>query len=273
MKKILFIADGKNYSKGAIDFIKLINEQEKILVTGVFYLSIDNRILIPTSLYPDPEPLAMLVESERVSVQKTIELFKEDCKKNGIEYRLHNRGKLWNVNELAKESRFSDLMVISEEKFFRNWGLEQPNHFMWQLMHNAECPAMIIPENFTGIEKILVAYDGKAEALFALKSFSILFSCFSNLETNIIYVEEKENEKIPNIEYLEEYAARHFSNLTIEKLHFAPEKYLMDWIFFRKNALLVTGAFSRSGLSNLLKESFVEKVIKDHALPVFIAHN
>lgn len=272
MKKILFIADGKNFSKGAFDFIKLLNETENVLVTGVFYLSGDSRILIPTSLYPDPQPLAMLVEDERENVQDTIELFKEECKRNGIEYRLHDKGKFWNAIELAKESRFSDLMVISQEKFFRNCGPEQPNHFMRQLMHNAECPVMIIPENFTAIEKVLVAYDGKANALFALKLFSMLFPSLSNLETNIIIIDEKENEEVRDLEYLEEYGARHFAKLNIEKLSFDPEKYLTDWIFFRKNALLVTGAFGRSGLSNLLKESFVEHIIKEHNVPVFIAH-
>jgi hypothetical protein len=272
MKKVVFIADGENFSKGAFDFIKWLNETEQLLVVGIFYLSIDSRIFIPTALYPDPEPLAMLVEDERKNVQGTIELFKEDCKRNGIEYRLHDEGKLWDVIELAKKSRFSDLMVVSEEKFFRNWGTEQPNHFMRQLMHNAECPVMIIPANFTAIEKVLIAYDGNAEALFALKLFSMLFPSLASLETNIIFINEKESEEIPDLEYLEEYAARHFSKLNIEKVSFDPEKYLTDWIFFRKNALLVTGAFGRSGLSNLLKESFVEHIIKEHDVPVFIAH-
>src|SRR5207253_53378 len=147
------------------------------------------------------------------NVNKTVELFKEDCITNGIEYHVHDAGKSWNIIELAKESRFSDLLVISEEMFFRNWGAEQPNHFLRQVLHHAECPVMIVPENYTTIEKVLVAFDGKADALFALKSFSMLFPALSDLETNMVYIGDEEDEKIPDLEYLEEYAARHFSNL------------------------------------------------------------
>ncbi|WP_018612992.1 universal stress protein [Segetibacter koreensis] len=273
MKKVLFVCDGKNFSTGAFDFIKSLNETEKILLTGIIFLSIDYRILIPTSIYPDFAPLASLVEDENENVENTIKVFKEDCVKNGIEYRLHEAGQSWNVIDLVKESRFSDLLVISEEMFFKNWGGEQPNHFMRQVMHYAECPVMVIPENYIPIEKIMIAYDGKRQSLFALKLFSLLFPAFSNLQTTIIYIKNEENENIPDIEYLEEYTSRHFPNLNIEKLHASASKNLSDSIQLGKDTLLVTGAFSRSALSNLLKESFVEKTIERHSVPVFIAHS
>src|SRR3954466_2556653 len=153
MKKVLFICDGRNFSKAAFDFIKSLNEAEAILVTGVFYLSVDFRILIPSSIYPDPDPLVASVEDESEQVKSTVELFKEDCIKNGIEYRLHETGKPWSVGDFVRETRFSDLMVLSEEMFFRNWGGDQPNHFMRQALRRAECPVIIIPECYTKIEK------------------------------------------------------------------------------------------------------------------------
>lgn len=196
----------------------------------------------------------------------------ETVQKSGIEYRIHDTVKPWSIHDLEKETRFADLLVISEELFFRNWGGEQPNHFLRQLLTYTECPAIVIPENYSLIEKLLLAYDGKCEALFALKSFAYLFPRLCNLETMIIYVKKEENESIPDLEYLEEFAVRHFPNLTIEKLHFDASKYLTDWISINKNAILITGSFGRSYLTNLVKQSFVQKIIKEHSLPLFIAH-
>ena len=36
MKKILLAIDGTNYSKGAMEFVKSLNERSKIALTGVF---------------------------------------------------------------------------------------------------------------------------------------------------------------------------------------------------------------------------------------------
>lgn len=81
MKKVLFICDGRNVSNAAFGFIKSLNEEEKILLTGIFYLSVDFRILIPSSIYPDPEPLATLVEDEKEQVENTVHSFERDCTK------------------------------------------------------------------------------------------------------------------------------------------------------------------------------------------------
>lgn len=273
MKKILFVCDGKNFSKASFNFIKLLNQTEKIVVAGVFYLSVDVRILFPTSLYPDPEPLSELIEREKDQVKETVRLFVNSCTASGIEYRLHEKGAAWSLNAVVKESRFSDVLVLSEELFFADWGLQQPNHFMREVLRNAECPVIIIPERFKGIDKVLIAYDGKAEAVLALKLFSMLFPGFSNLAATIFYVGKQDNENIPDVDLLSEYASGHYSNIRIEKLHIDSAKSLPQWIGGADNAIVVTGAYSRSALSTLFRESFIEKIIKEHCAPVFVAHH
>jgi nucleotide-binding universal stress UspA family protein len=47
---------------------------------------------------------------------------------------------------------------------------------------------------------------------------------------------------------------------------------LLTGVFLPKNAMLVTGAQGRGGLSRLLRTSFISDVLKEHMLPVFIAH-
>ena len=72
--------------------------------------------------------------------------------------------------------------------------------------------------------------------------------------------------------FIEEWASRHFSNLTITSLKMDAGKYFATWMGDKKESLLVSGSFSRSGVSQLLRKSFVKEVIEAHKVPVFIAH-
>ena len=41
MKKILFAVDGTNFSNGAFEFIRWLNEKTPVLVTGIFVPQLD----------------------------------------------------------------------------------------------------------------------------------------------------------------------------------------------------------------------------------------
>ena len=90
--------------------------------------------------------------------------------------------------------------------------------------------------------------------------------------TLLVYAKNEKEEEIPNEEYIEELAARHFPDLSIMKLHLEPKEYFATWIGEKKNSLLVSGSFGRSSLSRVFKKSFIKDVIKDHRLPIFIVH-
>ncbi|WP_301923889.1 hypothetical protein [Ferruginibacter sp.] len=40
----------------------------------------------------------------------------------------------------------------------------------------------------------------------------------------------------------------------------------------KKSAILVSGSYGRSGISQIFKNSFIQNIIAEHRLPVFIAH-
>ena len=60
--------------------------------------------------------------------------------------------------------------------------------------------------------------------------------------------------------------------MSFSKLQFNAAEYFATWISEKKNVLLVSGSFGRSPLSYIGKQSFVEDIIHDHRLPIFIAH-
>ncbi len=273
MKKIIFACDGKSFPKGAFEFVKELQQKEPVLLTGVFLHALNFEEFIPGVVAFYTAPVASFLEEEKAELQKNIRSFEEICKRNGIEFRVHEESRNWNINDLAKETRFADLMLMSEELFCNDMNVAEPNFFMQQSIHKAECPVMLIPEKYMPINKIVITYDGKKESMFAIKQFCNLFPQFTNMETKIIFSKQEQSDEIPDLAYIEEYAGRHFNNIDFEKLHFKGKEFFKNWINENNYNLVVCGSYSRSGLSNSLNKSFAEDLIHEHKVPLFIAHN
>ncbi len=272
MKKIIFACDGKYFPKGAFEFVKELQQSDPVLLIGAFLHAVNFEEYIPGIFSLYSSPVAAFLEEEKAEHQKNIDVFVELCQRNGIEYRVHEESKNWNINDLVKESRFADLMVMSEELFCSDINVSEPNGFMQQAIHKAECPVMLFPENYQSFRKILIAYDGKKESMFALKQFCSIFPQYSNMETTIVYSKEDMDDTIPDMLYIEEYAGRHFRNLTFEKLHFNGKEYFELWAKENDDSLFISGSYSRSGFSIAFNKSFVSDIIHEHRIPLFIAH-
>lgn len=273
MKKIIFACDGKNFPKGAFEFIKEMNETEPVLLTGAFLHALNFEEFLPGVFALYAGPAVEFLKEEQKNCKKMMTLFEESCQKSGIEYRVHEESMNWKIDDLSKETRFADMMVMSEELFCNDFNTSQPNSFMQQAIHRSECPVVCVPELYRTFKKVVFAYDGKKESMFALKQFCHLFPQLADSETKIVYAKADASDSIPDMVYLEEYAGRHFKNLAIEKLPFNSKKDFESWTRDEDDMLLVSGSYGRSGLSTSINKSFVEAVIHEHHIPVFIAHN
>jgi nucleotide-binding universal stress UspA family protein len=273
MKKILFVCDGDHFPVGAFKFIKLLQAVEPVTLKGMFFTEIALQQLTSVSYIPFVEPFIRLKEEEKKTIIQSRERFIRQCKSYGIRYQTEENDGGWNKDLFAKETRFADLAVISEQLFCKDMLEDQPNSFMQEALRTAECPVMIIPETFSSIEHIVVAHDGKKESAFALKQFSNLFSQYDELPIEFVYVKDEESDAIPDMELLKEYSNAHFDAGNITKLHFRADKSFSKWLQDKKDTLLVSGSFSRSGASLLFSPSFAEQIIKKSSIPVFIAHN
>lgn len=273
MKKILLAFDGINFSEGAFEFVKALNEKDKVLLTGVFLPQIDYSGIWSYTGGGIGGPLFMpLVEDKDAkTVQKNIERFKALCIKNDIEFRVHKDSDDFALPELKEESRFADLLVMSGETFYKKLETEEPNDYLKEALHEVECPVIVVPEKFEFPQTNILAYDGNETSVYAIKQFAYLFPEFTDNPTVLVYVKEKGNE-LPNEVQIEELAARHFSDLTLLRLQADPKKYLSSFLLENKGAILVSGAFARSALSRSFKKSFVTETIREQSVPLFIAH-
>lgn len=272
MKKILFACDGKNFSEAGFDFIKWLSSLEPVKVTGVFFASVNYQMLLATAIGGYADAYIDYKEDNESEIKYSIGMFERGCKKNEIEYRIHRETEFWNLDEIAKETRFADLLVISSAQFRTDFNYDHPNSYLKQTIHSAECPVIVVPDHFEAPSEILLAYDGKKDSLYAMKQFCYLFPELTRLPANIVYIKDEDTATIPSLGFLSEYAACHFSELNIEKMHFAAKTFFPAWAAEEKNKLVVTGSYGRSGISGMLSKSFAEEIIRNNNLPVFIAH-
>jgi hypothetical protein len=272
MKKILLLCDGDNFPSGAVRFIRNMREQGPLYVKGLFINPVDVLEMMPVGFIPVTGPYMQIKEEEKLMVQKSREKFIKAFENVGIKYEIHPYAGEWDHDLFVKESRFADLVVISEELFCANGFESQPNFYMIEALRASECPVIVVPENFKSIEHLAFAYDGGKECMHAIKQFVYLFPEYTDLPTEFVHIKEDKSVEIPEKELLAEYTFSHFEAQYTSRLHFDPKKYLTLWLGNKKNVFLVSGSFSRSIVSNTFRKSFVDHVIAEHTCPLFIAH-
>lgn len=273
MKKIIIPFDGGHFSKGAFSFINSLHQMQPILLTGVFLPEVDyaRYFFFPTA-FAAPVYLPMMEGYEEEEVESNVEQFALLCQKNFIEYRVHKDLYGSSIPQLSKETRFADLMVIGSETFYTSGLTNGSDEYMKDALHTTECPVIIVPEKFDFPSHIILAYDGSASSVFAIKQFSNLFPELCHLKTTLVYAGD-DRHNIPDQVLIEELTARHFPNFTItKKITSKIKNDISDWFPRLKNSIIVSGSFGRSGISELFKKSFLIELIKEHSLPVFIAH-
>ena len=100
--------------------------------------------------------------------------------------------------ELKRETRFADLLLISSEKFFENMIGGTASDYMNDAIHNVECPVVVIPEKFSFPQRNVIAYDGTASSVYAMKQFAYLFPELCSSETLLVYSKDKEGNDLPD---------------------------------------------------------------------------
>lgn len=271
MKKIVAVFDGNHFSNGVVNFVKGLNIAEPVLLTGLFVPSVDYSEIMYYYLGMNAPVFIPDFQSDYDILDATIEKFEAFCKSNQIEYRIHKITDIDSIEAIRKETRYADIMLLGNELFFENLGADTQEKYLRETLHKAECPVIIVPEHYDLPQSVIIAFDGSASSAFALKQFAYLFPQLSELSTLIVYTSTEEN-VFPDLSYVKELGARHYKDLTLLKLDADPQKYFNTWLMNKGQAILVSGSYGRSALSGLLKHSFVQDVLQDHKLPVFIAH-
>jgi hypothetical protein len=272
MKKIIIAFNGAHFSPAGFEFARKINELQPVLLTGVFMTEASYTSLWSyTAGMAGPSYIPLIEEIPDV-VENSISHFEDMCVRNGISYRVHNDQGKFAIPELKKETRFADLLIIGSDAFFQSQVGVNPIDYLKEALHEAECPVMVIPDKYEFPECNILAYDGSRDCVFAIKQFVYLFPELCGNKTVLVFFRNDTHDRLPDEIYIEELASQHFTDLELLKLDIDPKKDFTKWLRANKNAVLVSGSFGRSAISQFLKRSFAEGIIEERNMPVFIAH-
>jgi hypothetical protein len=266
MKKILFACDGEHFSQGAFDFVRRLNEDEPLLLTGVFLSNAEfSSLWSYANGLSGPLFVPVVEQPDQDALSRSIRHFEQLCQQQGIEYRIHRDHFDFALSELKRETRFADLLVIGSQCYYENLkGV--PNPYLQDTIYHAECPVVIVPENFLYPQSVILTYDGTASSVAAIKQFMYLFPEWRTKRSLLVVAGvADENAAIPYQTEIEEWASRHFSDLTIVPLCIDPSKYFTTWIENEKGAMLVCGKQGKGNWFSFFRKNFLEEVLQDQA--------
>ncbi len=286
-RKILLGLDGSRYSESAtqyaIDLFKEDDTEQDNLLVGVYINSLhygdmlrkarDQREPLYFSYHNDIFEFDEYAEEVEEKRKSSVEKFEKQCKDAGVKYKVHDH-KGAPLVELLEESRFADLIVLGFQTYFAN--LEGDDDLIHELLKDAHCPLLVVPQEFTPIENLIFTYDGKDSSFYAIKQFTYVLSLTASRKpVRVLSVNKEGNGAIPERDerLMKEFLDQHcHKEVSIEKMKGEPEDVILDALHFNDGPLLVMGSYGRSSFSMLFQPSTADKVLQYRKAPVFITH-
>lgn len=273
MRKIIIAFDGTNYPASALAFLSQLNQKNPVLAVGAFMpqTTLSSLWAYSGGSSSGHEFIPLVDEYAGDRIRENMRRFENFCIDNSMDFRVHRDFLDFTIQELKKESRFADLIIICTSTFYDE-AKENAGVYLTETLHSLECPVLLVPENFTFPTNNVLTYDGRSSSVFAIKQFACLFPEFAANPTTLIYADSDFTEPIPEIINIQELASRHFEKLSLYKFPGDPKKFFNTWLMEIKDGIVVFGSFGGTFFHKLFHNSFSAETIGDRRLPVFIAH-
>ncbi|MGZ3873898.1 MAG: universal stress protein [Mucilaginibacter sp.] len=278
MKKISAVFDGLKFAESTLAYAIKLAESSKSMLSGVFlesflYNSYQLDDLIGNQGL-SPVKMKHLLEKDKASRLRSAHIFEQACKKALISYAIHH-DRSFSVPEVLKESIYSDLLLISAAETFSHVTGQPPTHFIRELLDGTQCPVLVVPPEYREIEKVVLLYDGKPAAVYAIKMFNYMMPWLRSKPTEIVSVADTtEAAELPDEELVREFIDCHYPAASYTLLNGDPEDELINYLTSgNKHSLVVLGAYQRGGVSRWFKSSMADLLMKKIDAPLFIAHH
>jgi hypothetical protein len=271
MKKLLLPFEAGHYPRELLDFIANLQPMAPVQLTAAFVRESDYASLAGVRELPAAVPVSCYGDEERM-LRYNRRRLEQYCENLGIRLTVHADGEDFALACLRRESRYADLMLINSTHFFEDLDNDQPNAWMKEMLHGSECPVLLMPDKISLPGELILAYDGSAASVFAIRQFAYLFPEFCRVQATLFYVNEDPAAKIPEEEAIRELCALHFKKFRVVKGRVRSAGFYDSWLGMMSNPWLVTGSFARSALSHSFSASFSKELIMQHRVPVFVAH-
>lgn len=196
--------------------------------------------------------------------QAQIKVFEGICKADGLNY--HTQTIRENIPEtIVDETAFADLVLC--DVFMRG------RYFsMNSIISSALCPVMLVPRETPLFREIIFTYDGSASGIHAIKQFTYLFPWCADYKVYLVSVIPINIQQMEYDAQVREWISLHYPNAEVVILKGEVKSEISEFINAGKSNLVVMGAFGRSALSRLFKDSLANVVLERTGAHLFIAH-
>lgn len=276
MEKILYVTDAVKLDMQNLDFACFLCNLTHSKLTGVFLKNETAEVRTPEEIQhtaiASAIPGASVQELKDSYCGDNISLFKSACEIRGVSHAIHEDAGM-PLDEVVAESRYADLMIVDLATSFSRKREVAPSSFIKRLFAEAECPVIIAPYTFDGIDKIIFTFDGSASSVYAIKQFTYIFPELSDRKACILNVAPPGKTTTVNNHKLNEWLQTHYADTDLIMLEDKDvKKRLLEYLLAQKKTFVVMGAFGRNMLSSLISPSHATPVVDLTIHPVFITH-
>ena len=278
MEKILLAINAINPDKNSLDFACYLGRLTNSKITGIFLENInDEEALLMARAnevnyaLDDFRNEANRQLNKIETIESNIVSYKEACNSRGVNFVFHH-DKGIPSNKLILESRYADVIIVDATTSFNKQFEGTPTDFIKSVLISTECPVIVAPEDFEGIDEVVFTYDGSASSVFAIKQFTYLFPGLHDKKTSVIHINDSGEWNDANTFKLKELLKNYYFDLHFEVLKGNIYNSLFDYVSEQPNTFLVMGAYGRNALSRFFRPSRADLIIKTVTQPIFIAH-
>ena len=278
---ILLAVSALNPDKGSYEFACYLGRLSKSKVYGIFLdgSQVDEKLFVNKKERAFAAPIHLgsdghsdIKNTRQETIKSNIHLFKEGCISNEVCNDVYSEHEV-SVDELINESRYADMIVVDAALSLGSLTSPAPSETVKYILNKANCPVIISPLSFDGIDELVFTYNSSFSSIFAIKQFTYLFPEYFDKRVTVVQVNKDGIWPLKDKEKLKEWLNNHYSDIHFLALEGNTESELMAFLFRRKNMFIVMGAYSRNALSQFFNESTAEILIKTLTQPIFISHH
>lgn len=269
MKKMLILFNERGISHNVMDFAIQLVKHEQFKLNGIFIVPLkpgeeDYHFSHDSDLTDAGVTAKTFTDEADQFQQEKIKDFENICRKERLNFDIQVVRK-GIIDTLIDETAFADLVLCDNS--MRGWNFSMNN-----FISAAHCPVFLIPQSGAFFKEIVFTYDGGLSSIHAIKQFTYMFPWCSQYKVYLVSVLPI---NVRHIEYealVREWVLLHYPDCEIIILKGELKPEIAAFINAGKDNVVVMGAYGRSSLSRIFKESLAVAVIDRTSAPVFISH-
>ncbi|RPE08896.1 hypothetical protein EGT74_17920 [Chitinophaga lutea] len=279
MKKIIAAVDAFSFTEEELKSYRYIANKARGELTILFLENIFSDVALMAGVGTDRHAADVsydiLFREEMETRRRTA-----DVNKKRLMDFYRDMGMAVQVRELAGdpatecliESRLADLLVVRNTTSMGWLHGSNPPRFVKDMLADAECPVMVIPEKMPYIREVLFTYNGTASSSYAIRQFCLIFDDLADIPATVIYIAEDGDQKMPRGRLVKEYLKHHFEEVSCMSLVDTPFAGIHSIAVEKQHAVITFGAYGRSRASRFFHRSDADGVLRTLNLPIFITH-